>query len=87
MRWWRSFARRRCDLRYLEKRSRRICEWPYGVMSYTVSERTSEIGIRMALGARRSDVTAMILRKAVKLLAVGLVERRFHSPPRARRAH
>ena len=44
----------------------------YGVMSYTVAERTSEIGIRMALGARRADVTAMILRKAATLLAVGL---------------
>ena len=44
----------------------------YGVMSYTVAERTSEIGIRMALGARRGDVTAMILRKAAELLAVGL---------------
>jgi putative ABC transport system permease protein len=44
----------------------------YGVMSYTVTQRTSEIGIRMALGARRSDVTSMILRKACELLAVGL---------------
>jgi predicted permease len=44
----------------------------YGVMSYTVAERTSEIGIRMALGARRADVTAMILRKAATLLVVGL---------------
>ncbi len=44
----------------------------YGVMSYTVAERTSEIGIRMALGAQRRDVTAMILRKASELLAVGL---------------
>ena len=44
----------------------------YGVMSYTVAERTSEIGIRMALGARRGDVTAMILRKAATLLAAGL---------------
>ena len=44
----------------------------YGVMSYTVAEPTSEIGIRMALGARRGDVTAMILRKAATLLAAGL---------------
>jgi putative ABC transport system permease protein len=44
----------------------------YGVMSYTVAERTSEIGIRMALGARRANVTAMILRKAATLLVTGL---------------
>lgn len=44
----------------------------YGVMSYTVTERTSEIGIRMALGAQRSSITAMILGKAATLLAIGL---------------
>ena len=44
----------------------------YGVMSYTVAERTSEIGIRMALGALHADVTAMILRKAATLLVLGL---------------
>ena len=45
----------------------------YGVMSYTVTERKTEIGIRMALGAQRTNITAMILGKAAKLLAVGLV--------------
>jgi predicted permease len=45
----------------------------YGVMSYTVTERTTEIGIRMALGAQRTRITAMILGKAGSLLAAGLV--------------
>jgi predicted permease len=45
----------------------------YGVMSYTVAERTTEIGIRMALGAQRTNITWMILDKAVTLLAAGLV--------------
>jgi putative ABC transport system permease protein len=45
----------------------------YGVMSYTVTERTTEIGIRMALGAQRTNITAMILGKAASLLAAGLV--------------
>ena len=44
----------------------------YGVTSYTVAQRTSEIGIRMALGAERGRVMAMILRSALAQTLLGL---------------
>ncbi len=44
----------------------------YGVMSYAVSMRTSEIGIRLALGAEARDIVSMIVGNAVRLAGIGL---------------
>jgi putative ABC transport system permease protein len=45
----------------------------YGVMSYSVSWRTQEIGIRMALGAQRSDVLKMIVGQGMLMTMIGVV--------------
>lgn len=44
----------------------------FGLLSYTVSQRERELGIRMAIGARRTDVELLVLRQGMGLVAIGL---------------
>jgi ABC-type antimicrobial peptide transport system permease subunit len=44
----------------------------YGLLAYNVSQRTRDIGLRMALGASRNNVVQMVLRQAVLLLVIGV---------------
>jgi putative ABC transport system permease protein len=49
------------------------CVGVYGVMSYSVARRAAEIGVRLAFGARRPDVLAMVMRYGATLTAIGVL--------------
>ena len=45
----------------------------YGMLSYSVAQRTPEIGVRVALGAQRRDVLTMVIKQALRLALLGVV--------------
>jgi ABC-type antimicrobial peptide transport system permease subunit len=45
----------------------------YGVMSYMIARRRAEIGVRMALGARRADILKLVLRESGRLVVIGIL--------------
>jgi ABC-type antimicrobial peptide transport system permease subunit len=47
------------------------CIGLYGIVSFNVTRRTNEIGIRMALGAQRSDVVRLVLRETTSVVLIG----------------